>query len=381
MHRLLFGIVAIGLVLSIYFGFCYYIFLRGWQALPKISLLRSLYIAIFLLLVLSFFAGMIFEHQLPFKVSGDLQVIGVSWMISMVYIFIFLIFFDLLRLANHFWGIFPAIITAHYLKVKIMAFIIVLASIIIAFFIGYLRFSNPQTTVLQLSIPKHAGELKELKIAVASDLHLGDVVRKERLKKFVGKIEGLHPDMILLAGDVIDRNIKPVVQQNMSEELRKLKAPLGVYAITGNHEHYGNVEKSCAYLQQSGITVLRDTAIKIKNSLYLIGRDDLSNKHRQSLHHLTENLDPALPLILLDHQPRNLKEAISNHIDLQLSGHTHDGQVWPFNLIIHSIYEDGYGYLRKDNTQFYVTSGLGLWGAPFRIGTKSEVVLIKLRFK
>jgi len=112
----------------------------------------------------------------------------------------------------------------------------------------------------------------------------------------------------------------------------------------------------------------------------VVGREDRSNEKRKTLSELVKGLDKKYPTILMDHQPYHLEEAEKNNIDLQISGHTHNGQFFPGNLFVKKIYELGYGYLKKGNSHFYVSSGLGLWGPQYRIGTESELVVVNLRY-
>ena len=138
------------------------------------------------------------------------------------------------------------------------------------------------------------------------------------------------------------------------------------------------VDKVIRYLENSGIKVLRDSCAVAGNQLLIIGRDDLTNKNRKSLASLLEGQDASLPRLVLDHQPHTLGESVQNQVDLHLSGHTHDGQIFPFNYFVSKIYDLGYGFRKTGNTNQYVSSGIGLWGAPIRLGTQSEIVKIKL---
>jgi predicted MPP superfamily phosphohydrolase len=214
---------------------------------------------------------------------------------------------------------------------------------------------------------------------MASDLHLGNVLRKGRLTKWVNLINSQDPDLIILDGDIFDHSYKAVESQHMDKELRRLHAKLGVFAVPGNHDYYTGVDKVISYLRKSGITVLRDSAVVVNNSLLIIGRDDLTNKNRKTLSSLLEGQDPGLSTLVLDHQPHSLDESVKNRIDLHLSGHTHNGQIFPFNRIVSRIYELGYGYRKSGNTSQYVSSGIGLWAAPIRLGTQSEIVKILLK--
>lgn len=161
---------------------------------------------------------------------------------------------------------------------------------------------------------------------------------------------------------------------HLAEEFHRLNAP--VYACLGNHEYYSGEPKAQQFYKDAGITLLRDSVATVYG-ISVIGRDDRTNLHRRSLSELMQGVDrKGRFTILLDHQPYHLEEAERNGIDFQFSGHTHHGQVWPASWITDAIYEDAFGPLRKGATQYYVSSGVGIWGGKFRIGTRSEYVVL-----
>lgn len=225
---------------------------------------------------------------------------------------------------------------------------------------------------------------KNLRIVLVSDLHIGSMVHKKELKRIVSGINALEGDIVLIAGDIIDRDMDAYKNENLNEEMSAIKAPLGVYAVPGNHDYFGGspveLEKQLA---AAGIRLLIDESVLVDNAFYVIGRNDLSvgrrGVRRKSLRELTGDLDTSLPLIVVDHQPVNLGEAEASGIDLQVSGHTHRGQIWPGPIFTKRAYEDDYGLLYKGKTAVVVTSGCGTWGPPLRIGTKSEIVCIELK--
>jgi predicted MPP superfamily phosphohydrolase len=199
------------------------------------------------------------------------------------------------------------------------------------------------------------------------------------------KINNLNPDVILIAGDIIDEDLGPVIKYNVGEHLHRLKAKYGVFAVTGNHEYIGGAEPAVEYLEKLGINVIRDKSIKIDNSFYVVGREDSSSarfegKKRKELSEIMKDVDKAFPIIMMDHQPFNLKQARINGVDLQLSGHTHNGQLWPFNFIVDKVYELAWGYKVIGNTHYYVSCGVGGWGPPVRTGSRPEIINIKLNF-
>ena len=180
------------------------------------------------------------------------------------------------------------------------------------------------------------------------------------------------PDFVLIAGDIIDRSIRPLEEDKMAEEFKRINVP--VIACLGNHEYYAGEPNSLAFYKEAGITLLRDSSVLV-DSIQIIGRDDRSNFRRKKTSQLVENTDKGKYTILLDHQPYNLEEAEQNGIDFQLSGHTHHGQVWPISMITERVYECAFGSWKRGNTDYYVSSGIGIWGGKFRIGTRSEYVV------
>ena len=189
----------------------------------------------------------------------------------------------------------------------------------------------------------------------------------------------------MLAGDIVDDRAEILNQRGIGKSFNKLKPKYGIYSINGNHEFINGVKSSDTYAEQFGIKLLLDSSELIDSSFYVIGREDVAmpqftNKQRKSLNEIVSNLDNNLPKILLDHTPVKLEQAEQNGIDLQLSGHTHHGQIWPANIITNMIYELSWGYLKKEETHYYVSSGAGTWGPPVRTGSSSEIVNIKITF-
>lgn len=363
---------------SVFISINFYIFIRGLQALPKDILIQSIYTAVFLVFSLSFFVAFLLEGKVHPAIIAVSENIGGFWMVTFLYFLLMVLLADIVRVADYFFGIFPEVMRANFGQVKLYYLGAVVFILLVLSTIGYIRFSNPKIVPLHIDLPNNGNKPECLNIVAVSDVHLGDMIRKSRLKKYVKLINQQQPDLILIAGDLFDRNMHTIERQNKQAELRKLNARYGVYAILGNHEYFGNVNKAKEIIEQSGIKLLRDSAVTIDNKLVIIGRDDRTNRNRKSLKHLTASVDSNLPSVLLDHQPYNLSEAVENNINVQISGHTHNGQIFPINRIVRRMYELAYGYKKTGNTHFYVSSGLGLWGAPIRLGTQSEIVNIRL---
>jgi predicted MPP superfamily phosphohydrolase len=374
------------IVLVVYGLVNYYIFIRGWQSIPQGSPLRIHYLILFLIFASSFITGRILERFWLAIPSNVLIWIGSFWLSAMLYFFLIILLLDFLRLINHWLPFFPSFITGDYVRAKQMVTLVSTGAVVILIFAGYINSLNPRIKTLRLTIPKPVDGPKTVNLVIASDIHLGTLISNSRFNQIVDRINQLKPDIVLLPGDIVDEDLAPVIKYNLGQALRNIKSTFGVIAITGNHEYIGGVEKACKYLSDHNVTVLRDSVIMINNSFYIIGREDRSiksftGKTRKPLEELLTKVDKSYPLILLDHQPFNLEQAVENGIDLQISGHTHHGQLWPFNYITNMIYEVSWGYKKKENTQVYVSSGVGTWGPPVRLGNRPEIVNIKLSFK
>jgi uncharacterized protein len=367
-----FLLVILGLLLLLA-GYVYY---RTWQLLPAKTWYRPLFSVLYGVLWVSLFAGLVAENWLPPVLGQTLAFVGYTFLVILIYLLITYVLTDLLRLVLAIWpeGSFQTLSLRRWITVASLAVIFVSLAV------GYYRFRHPQAVHLELTANKPT-QGKQLRIVMASDLHLGSSIGKKQLQQYVNLLNASNPDLILLVGDLTDRALGPVFEQNLGPELANLKATHGVFAVSGNHEYYsGRPDSLYHYLNTHGVRVLRDETILIDSALYLLGRDDRTNPKRSELARLTAPLDPSLPVIVMDHQPYHLEEPANLGIDLQLSGHTHRGQFFPGNLIVKWLFEIGYGYGKKDNTHVYVSSGLGIWGPQYRIGSQSEYVVIDLSF-
>ncbi|MBN1301200.1 MAG: metallophosphoesterase [Melioribacteraceae bacterium] len=376
-------IIFFSIVFSVYGLINYYVGSRILSLIPQ--QFRTLSLVIFLFLVLSYIAGRLLEsYDMPF-ISTSLIWIGSFWLAIMFYSFLSILLIDIIRLFNYLFGIFPDIIMDNYDKVRNFTAIVLAAVIIITVFAGHINTRILTVKSVELNISKTVKDLDVLNIVLISDIHLGIVINNSYLQKIIDSTNSLNPDLILLAGDTIDEDIKPVIRNDAGKMLRQFRARYGVYGITGNHEYIGGVEPSVQYLIDHDIKLLRDEYELIDNKFYLVGREDraisqFTTNNRKPLDEIMEGVDNSLPVILMDHQPFGLNDALEQGVDLQVSGHTHNGQLWPMNYIIDMVYELGWGYLQKENTHYYVSCGAGLWGPPVRTGSRPEIINIRLRF-
>ncbi len=378
-------LVFFSIFFIIYSALNYYIFIRGWQALAVYPHARIFYLIIFLVFSLSYLAAKIFTKYFPSFLYDIMLWIGALWFALMVYFFIAVVFLDVIRLFNWQLNFFPSIIKENYLQAKFITGIIVTVAVVIVVFAGYLNTRNIKIKTLELNIPKGSGKLTELNAVMVSDIHLSPINDGKFLSKIVDKINEFNPDIVLIAGDLFDDSAEILRQRHIGASLVNIKSRNGIYAITGNHEYINGIDSAVAFIESYGIKMLRDSSALIMNSFNLAGREDRAKKQftgkpRKSLEEILENADKNYPIILMDHTPFGLEDAEKNNVALQLSGHTHHGQMFPANLITKMIYEVSWGYLKKDRTQYYVSCGAGTWGPPVRTGSVSEIVHLKIKF-
>lgn len=363
----------------------FYVFLRGWQSLAYVPFIKPYYLALFLFVSLSYLIAKFFVSSLPPFLYDVLMWIGSFWFVYMFYFVLTILFVDILRLVNSYTDFFPEVIRNNYDLTKLVTGIIVIVLVSIPIFIGHLNTKNIKVRELNLSISKRESLWDELNIVFLSDLHLSVINDESFLEKVVDKVNALAPDIILFGGDIVDDKAWILDRKNIRPSLRKLKSKYGIYTCTGNHEYINEVQSSVNWIKRFGIKVIQDEVIKIADIFYLVGREDRSinqftNQKRKTLAEIINQTEKKFPIILLDHQPLNLEEAQQNGIDLQLSGHTHHGQIFPANLITKMVYELSWGYLKKGSTHYYVSSGVGTWGPPVRIGSETEIINIKIKF-
>jgi predicted MPP superfamily phosphohydrolase len=232
--------------------------------------------------------------------------------------------------------------------------------------------------VKELSIPlaKLHEKSSGYRIVQVSDIHVGPTIGKAFLEEMVAKVNALEPDLVAITGDLVDgsvENLGPIVAQ-----LGELRAKDGVYFVTGNHEYYSGADEWCAFLQTLGIRVLRNERVSVggENGFDLVGVDDPTGA--PDLAGALEGRDEARPVVLLAHQPRAIVEAEKLGVDLQLSGHTHGGQIFPWNFLVRLQQPYVSGLHEHGKAKIYVSNGTGYWGPPMRIGAAAEITSIAL---
>jgi len=276
---------------------------------------------------------------------------------------------------------------------------IALGMAVLAMVYGAFNAQNIRTVHYEVTLNKSGGLSGKtgLRIALVSDIHIGRTVKRKWLSKIVDEVNRSNPDLICIAGDIFDNNIDTISDiEGVKEELRRLHAPLGVYACQGNHDvdrlslrEEGRTDRIQEFLSGVGINFLLDEVILVADSFYVAGRRDVrligSRQARKTAAELTAGLDKSRPLIIMDHQPVDFPGLEEAGVDLILSGHTHGGQFFPGNIVTARMFKNAgavhYGHWRGGTAQGLVSSGAGLWGPPVRVATRSEVAVIDVKFK
>ena len=337
-----------------------------WTLLPLHPLWRCLAIGLlvgsFLMLFLNF--GRRFD-ALPMPLATACYEVSTSSIFIMLYLVLLFLALDLGRLVR--------LVPRSWLYQNGWTAAAVFVLMVGLFVYGNIHYNNKVRVELDLPTPKQLA--KDYRIVMLSDLHIGYHNPRSELARWVDIVNAEKPDFILIAGDIIDGSMRPVVEERMAEEFRRLEAP--VYACLGNHEFYSGLPEARQFYRDAGIRLLIDETAVIDSCITVIGRDDRTNMRRKPVRELVPSLRETYTIVL-DHQPYNLDRTEQAGVDFQLSGHTHRGQVWPISWITDRVYECSWGSHQRGSTRYYISSGIGLWGGKFRIGTQSEYVVATL---
>ncbi|MBO5231023.1 MAG: metallophosphoesterase [Clostridia bacterium] len=334
-----------------------------------------------LLLTVCTLLGFMRITAFPTVVKGVLEVISAYWMGAFVYLLLFCILADIVALILKLFklpfvknALFKGISAA---LVLVLAITTVVCGICNARDIDHISYEIKVDSVTDVS---------DLNIALISDVHLGAVGSESRLAEIVDEINSLNPDLVLIAGDFFDTTYSAIKNpQKAIKTISRIEATFGTYACLGNHDAGETFNQMQNFLKQSNVILLNDSYTVIDNRLILVGRLDAhsiggyGDLKRKPFAEIGLKNDENLPVIVMEHNPQNIGEYNSD-VDLIVCGHTHKGQIFPANIITSLVYDVDHGYYRKNpqSPQVIVTSGVGYWGMPMRVGTNSEIVSIKL---
>lgn len=363
-------VLVLGLV-NVYIGWHLSVLLEAW--LPGMNI--AAYWTVFLVISFSYMIGRVPLPQALRPVGRLFKVIGSYYLACMEFAVIMLPLTDLL------YGVLALA------GANLSAFVTEAGTTLLVLLAIFLIWGsrNAWSTVVRthrLKVDKSIGTSVPLTVAVASDLHLGNIVGNRHLRRMVREMNAMNPDIILLAGDVLDDSIEPFLRNRMEQQLKQLKARYGVYAVLGNHEYYGgSIAQYTEVMRSVGIQVLQDEVVET-SGVYVVGRKDKTAEHmeggRLSVETLLHGVDRSKPILMMDHQPTGFGIASEAGVDVLLSGHTHRGQIAPNHWITRRLFELDWGYLLKNKLHVIVSSGYGTWGPPIRLASRSELIKLEL---
>lgn len=295
-----------------------------------------------------------------------------------IYLSLFFAISDIVKLVLHFTGLplFPNVYQGIFATVGGL----------IVFTYGFINGHITRIKIYNITLNKKIN--KPFSIVAMTDLHIGADMTPRRLSKEVALINKLNPDLVLIGGDLVDHSTSDFKTGHINA-FKKLHPKIDSYAVLGNHEYYsGTAEENTEKFTQANLKVLKDEVAYINDlDLYIIGRDSLRHTHsngneREPIDFFIPKIeDLNKPIIILDHVPKGLEDGKKINADIQISGHTHDGQFFPINLVTKMLFKLSTGMINDNGFFYFVSSGLGLWGPPMRVGTHSEILFIRVHGK
>jgi len=237
-----------------------------------------------------------------------------------------------------------------------------------------------QVKKVRVALRKLPAALEGYRIVQISDVHVGPILGRDFVEAVVERVNGLQPDLIAITGDLVDGTVAQLEEQ--TAPLKALRAKDGAFFTTGNHEYYtGDVDEWLSWLSAAGIRPLRNERVLIRGGFELAGTDDRTARgpgHGEDIPKALQGRDPGKPLVLMAHQPKSFFQAAELGVDLQLSGHTHGGQIYPFTYLVALFQPYVAGLYQRGDSQIYVSRGTGTWGPPMRLGAPAEITEIEL---
>lgn len=361
------------------------------------AVFRAVFIIFYILIASSLLTGFLINK--PEFLHRILKNTGNYFLGTFLYIILVIVVVDLVRL------ILKYVFHARFLEFRstfVITGFVCMALIILISVYGILHVGTIKVTPYEVTVNKKVKDMDSLKIVLLADTHFDYSINCRHAQKMVEKINAQDPDIVCIAGDIFDNDYDAISDpEGVCNALKSIKSRYGVYACWGNHDldepilagfTFGGKKKDQAdprmeqLLRDANIHLLTDEAELIDDKFYVVGRNDSSRTHklggqRLSPAQLTKDLDLDKPVIFIDHQPKQLQETADAGADLDLCGHTHDGQIFPGNLFIHLFWENSFGYLKKDKMHNIVTSGVGVWGPDMRVGTNCEICPITVHFQ
>jgi uncharacterized protein len=351
-----------------------YLFIRIWQLFIH-EKYKIHYILIYLILFLVYPLSRLDDRTLPSDFFAGISDYLLPFFLNL---FVFVLLFDILLIPCRIFRIrkFKIRKSPGFKRISLAVILSLSISVVIA---GIINFNTIRISQYNIKIPGRYSVMNHLRIAFASDFHLRENTSVSFVEKFVEKIKAANPDIMIFGGDIAEGDRRGRNMLIFAELFRQIKPGFGVFTVLGNHEYYSGHDDG-SFFDMAGIKVLCDTIVRFDNCFSLGGRYDSHFSRRKQVEDLMMTASDSLPVIMVDHRPTEIDQVSRTSVDVQLSGHTHNGQMFPINLITKSIYQLSWGYMKKNNTHFFVSSGIRLWGPPVRTAGKSEIMVIDIEF-
>ena len=347
------------------------------RALISNKALKNVSSGLFLLVVVGYPAAETLAHGPGSGLMDIITLAGYSCLPLLLYLIMTVVLVDLIIGALRLSGILSKE-TVQSPRSKRQRLLFIMGIPILAVGLGIVNHNILRIKEYRIELPRRSGTIKELRLLFMADLHLRKLTPDGFLDRLVEKVNSQRPDIILIGGDILEGDRRGEDLGRYERLFRQMKSKYGLFAVQGNHERHGRT--SPAFFERFGIRLLNDETVTIKRSFSVLGLTDSRDRTSKSLNALLQTPPRDLPRILLKHQPIWFDYTIKNGIDLQLSGHTHHGQLFPVNILTSLEYDLSWGYLKRDKTQFIVTSGVQGWGPPVRTAGRSEILLIRISF-
>lgn len=325
--------------------------------------------------------------------------ISTYWIGIMLYSLLYVVLFDLLRLIAKHTKLKNTLLFSRGSVISIGS--VVVACAVVTCLYGIFNARNIKVNEYSVTVNKSCGSDKHLKAVLVADLHMGYAIGVDHITNMVEKINQQDADIVIIAGDIFDNSYDGMDDpEGIKAQLKSIKSKYGVYAVYGNHDIDEKIlmgftfdwggkqlhnEKMTNFMKECNIKLINDESVLINDEFYLVGRRDTDKPGtedgtRAEVSELTKDLDKTKPIFVLSHEPDELQKTADAGADIDFSGHTHDGQLFPDNLTIGLFWENPCGMIKKDNMYSIVTSGVGVYGTFMRVGTDAEICSVDIDF-
>ena len=332
----------------------------------------------FILIVAAFPVTEALSHSTASLWLDPVLMAGYCALPFLLYLFLLVMLLDLFRLFNRFARVIRQdVLSGRRFRTASLSLLLAIPAVTVA--AGIWKNNTIVINEYRVEVPRRASPLRHLRIALAADFHLKEQTGSRFMEHFVGKVNSLGADILLIPGDLLEGDRQEARLEEFEQQFRLIRTKDGIFASPGNHEYFGRRSRG-DFFEKSGIVLLRDSVVVVDGAFAVVGRNDSRVRGRKMIGELMRPVGDHLPVIVLDHRPTDLEGASAANADLLLCGHTHDGQLFPFNLITARVYEVSWGYKKVRNTHVFVTSGIQLWGPPVRTAGDSEIMAIDVDF-